>query len=179
MYFFILLIFLAVVYFIGRSILSTQVGKALFFIVPVLLLFINFCVGFENYFAPATVPNPFAGDNIITYVLVQAIGGSADQTLGTSFILPTLNWIVGAVFYVPAYAMVHIIVKNSVFDWDDEQKALIGFGIWLFVFTLIYFFNLLDGFIVFKMFSMPYSASLNIKVYYWLSIPLAFWYLYR
>ena len=69
--------------------------------------------------------------------------------------------------------------KKSLFCWDDKRIALIGFGIWLFAFTLIYFFNLLDGLIVFQMFSMPYKVALNIKIYYWLSIPVAFWYLYR
>ncbi len=179
MYFFILLIILATLYFVGKLVLRTQVGNTLFFLVPVLLLLINFCVGFEIYFAPVEVPNVVAGDNIITYMLTHVIGGSIDQALGTTFVLPTLNWIIGALFYVPAYAVVHIIVKNTIFCWDDEQMALIGFGIWLLVFTLIYFFNLLDGFIVFKMISMPYNASLNINVYYWLSIPLAFWYLYK
>ena len=179
MEFFILIVILAALYFIGKAVLSTQAGSALFFITPCLLLGINFCIGFENYFAPANVPNVFVGDNIIMYILVQVWGGSADQALGTSFILPALNWILGALLYIPAYMMVHVIIKNSLFSWDDEMMALIGFVVWLIVFTLIYFFNLLDSLVVFKMFSMPYNVSLNIKVYYWISIPTAFWYLYK
>ena len=167
------LIVLFIIIAVLKAIIETQRGAFLLVVMPILLLTINFSIGWENYWDGVPFPNPINPGGFIYDIIAGIIGGLLDSIIGADFFRPALAWLLGMTFYSFILAGFHVIFFNSFLGHMDFEVALGLFVLWLGFFTVFYYFHLLDDFFIFDWFSMPYKAADNIKWYYWISIVLS------
>ena len=172
------LIFILVAVAVFKAIADTEKGGFFLIFMPLVLLFINFTIGWDNYWSDVPFPNPVDPGGFLDEFVARIIGGFLDSIIGVSFFRPVFSWLLGMSFYSFELAGFHVVFYNLFLRDMDKDKSFRAFALWLFFFSLFYFFHLLDDFFVFSWFSMPFSANANIEWYYWISIVLASYIVY-
>lgn len=164
------IIFIIIVIAIFKALAETEKGAFVLLIMPILLLAINFTIAWENYWEGVPFPNPIDPGGFINDIIARIIGGFLDSIIGANFFRPVFSWLLGMCFYSLAWIGLHLFFCNSFLDNLDPETGIGVLILWLVFFTAFYYFHLLDNFLIFGWFSMPFSAGDNIKWYYWISV---------
>ncbi len=173
------IVFIAVIYFIWKALVSTPQGAFMLVVLPAGLLCINFTIAWENYWEGIPFPNPINPGGFINDVIAHIIGGMLDSLIGANIFRPLFSWILGALFYSLILAGFHYLFYNHFLRNLHIGTGLIIFIGWLVFFTFFYYFHGLDNIKIFSWFSMPYNSDADIKSYYWLSLGIVGWIFYR
>ena len=172
------LIIIALVIAAFKAIADTEKGGFVIIIMPLILILINFTIGWDNYWDGVPFPNPIDPGGFINDVIARIIGGCLDALIGVNFFRPVFSWILGMLFYSLILAGFQVSFYDIFLRNLDKDKSFVLFAVWLVFFTAFYYFHLLDNYFIFSWFSMPFKAGDDIKWYYWISIVLASYIIY-
>ena len=164
------IIFIIIVIAIFKALAETEKGAFVLIIMPILLFAINFTIAWENYWEGVPFPNPIDPGGFINDVIARIIGGLLDSVIGVSFFRPVFCWVLGMCCYTAMWAGLHVFFSRCFINNLNPDIRLWVLVLWLGFFTAFYYFHLLDDFLIFGWFSMPFNADDNIKWYYWISI---------
>ena len=113
----------------------------------------------------------------ITNLLALFIGAKLDATLGFTLFVPIIEWLTGAISYVPWYFLAFRALCLILGAWYLPKN--IGATIYIFViiiFMAVYYFHILDQIEFFYYYiSMAETSSLYVKSYVWVGLGLALW----